>query len=154
MVASDYNITRERMDEVALMSHTRAYEAHQAGRFKEEIVPVTAPVIDENGNATTKVIEQDDGLRPSTLEGLQKIKPAFPQWGNGVTTAGNASQVSGSNHLSLRSDSSHQVTDGAAAVMLMRRSKAEELGVPILAKHVSTSVVGVSPRVMGIGPVP
>ncbi|KAG9006358.1 hypothetical protein FRB94_000822 [Tulasnella sp. JGI-2019a] len=138
MLAQDFNIKRQQMDEVALMSHTRAFDAQKAGRFVEEIIPVEATFIDEEGNASTVLVDKDDELRPSTLEGLAKIKPAFPQWGNGLSTAGNSSQM----------------TDGAAAVMLMRRNVAEELGLPILAKHVATSVVGVSPRVMGVGPVP
>jgi len=138
MLAQDYGIKREKMDEIALVSHTRAFNAHQAGRFKDEIVPVEVDYIDEAGNSKKIVVEADDGLRQSTLEGLKKIKPAFPQWGGGLSTAGNSSQL----------------TDGAAAVMLMRRRMAQELQVPVLAKHIATSIVGVSPRVMGVGPVP
>jgi acetyl-CoA acyltransferase 1 len=83
-----------------------------------------------------KLVSKDDGIRPgTTAEALGKIRPAFPQWGN-YTTGGNASQV----------------TDGAAAVLLMTRRKAEELGLKILAKHVTTAVAGLPPRVMGIGP--
>jgi len=84
------------------------------------------------------VVAEDDGIRYGTSkETLQKIRPAFPQWGKGTTTGGNASQI----------------TDGAAAVLLMTRRKAKELGLIILAKHVTTAVAGVPPRIMGIGPV-
>jgi acetyl-CoA acyltransferase 1 len=89
------------------------------------------------GQRTTILITEDDGIRHgTTAEGLGKLKSAFPQWGAGKTTGGNASQV----------------TDGAAAVLLMTRRKAEELGLKILAKHVTTSVTGLAPRIMGIGP--
>ncbi|KAG8926279.1 hypothetical protein FRC01_009059 [Tulasnella sp. 417] len=140
MLAQDYGITRQQMDEVALVSHNRASEAQKSGRFQSEIMSIETSVIDEaTGQLKTVVADHDDGLRHgTTLEGLAKARPAFPDWGNAVSTGGNSSQL----------------TDGAAAVVLMRRSKAEQLGLPILAKHVGTTVVGVSPRVMGVGPVP
>lgn len=93
MLAQDFGVKRERMDEIALTSHTRAFEANKAGRFKDEIVPVETTIIDDAGVAKTVVIEADDGLRQSTLEGLEKAKPVFPQWGGGVSTAANSSQV-------------------------------------------------------------
>lgn len=140
MLAQDYGITRQQMDEVALVSHTRASEAQKSGRFQSEIMPIETLVIDEaTGQSNPVVADHDDGLRHgTTLEGLAKARPAFPDWGNAVSTGGNSSQL----------------TDGAAAVVLMRRSKAEQFGLPILAKHVGTTVVGVSPRIMGVGPVP
>lgn len=136
-VAADFNLTREKQDEYAAMSFQRAERAEKAGVFQGEIVPFTAFVREADGKRSKKVIIKDDGIRyGTTKEGLAKIRPAFPQWGMAQTTGGNASQV----------------TDGAAAVMLMKRSKAEELGIKILGKHVTTAVVGCPPRIMGVGP--
>ncbi|THH33427.1 hypothetical protein EUX98_g733 [Antrodiella citrinella] len=137
-VASDFNVTRERMDEFAARSFQRAEHADKTGIFDGEIVPFTAFVRNpKTGEQSTRVITKDDGIRyGTTKEGLLKVRPAFPQWGKGHTTGGNASQV----------------TDGAAAVMLMKRSKAEELGLNILGKHITTAVAGCPPRIMGIGP--
>lgn len=139
-VATDFGIERQAMDEYALLSHTRAAAAQESGRFNDEIVPFPTIQIDATDPSSTKqvVLTKDDGIRPgSTIEALAKLRPAFPQWGEAKTTAGNSSPV----------------TDGAAAVMLMTRRKAEELGVPILARHVTTVVTGVAPRHMGVGPV-
>ncbi|NXU98981.1 THIKB thiolase, partial [Cettia cetti] len=114
---------------------TRAAKAQQMGLFKAEIVPVKTTVADNEGNKKTITVQQDEGIRPSTtLEGLAKLKPAFKE--DGSTTAGNASQVS----------------DGAAAVLLAKRSKAAQLGLPVLGVLRSFAVVGVPPDVMGIGP--
>jgi acetyl-CoA acyltransferase 1 len=125
-VAKKWGVTREEQDQLAAQSHARAAKAIKTGRFRDEIVPITT----KRG-----VVSQDDGVRPATTrEGLAKLRPAFQTGGS--TTAGNASQVS----------------DGAAAVLLCRRSKAKELGLPIIGKFVSFSVVGVPPNVMGIGP--
>ena len=137
-VAEDFNISREQMDELAALSFQRAEQAEKTGIFASEIVPFTAYVKDAGtGERTAKIIRKDDGIRyGTTKEGLLKVKPAFPQWGKGQTTGGNASQI----------------TDGAAAVLLMTRRKAEQLGLRILAKHVTTSVAGLAPRIMGIGP--
>lgn len=137
-VAEDFNISREDMDDFSAISFQRAEHAAKAGYFKNEIVPFTAYKKDPaTGERAKVVITEDDGIRPGTTkEALLKIRSAFPQWGQGKTTGGNASQV----------------TDGAAAVLLMKRSKAEELGLKILGKHVTTSITGVAPRVMGIGP--
>ncbi|KAF8342885.1 thiolase [Cantharellus anzutake] len=145
-VATDFNISRQAMDEYALLSHTRAAQASASGRFKDEIVPVETTVLvpKDPGNpkdltdaiSKTVNVTVDEGLRPSTMEGLSKLKSAFPQWGEGKSTAGNSSPI----------------TDGAAAVLLMRRSKAEELGLEVLARHVTTAVTGVAPRHMGISP--
>lgn len=136
-VASDFDISREDMDALSALSFQRAEKAQKSGYFDNEIAPFTAFVNSPGGERTTTVVSRDDGIRyGTTKEALGKIRPAFPQWGNGATTGGNASQV----------------TDGVAAVMLMRRSKAEELGLNILAKYVTTAVTGLAPRIMGIGP--
>jgi len=120
-----------------LRSFERAGRAQQSGFFTE-IVPTEAYKSDPKTGKRTKIIlTKDDGIRHGTTkETLGKIKSAFPQWGEGKTTGGNASQI----------------TDGAAAVLLMTRRKAEELGLRILAKHVTTAVAGLAPRIMGIGP--
>lgn len=138
-VAGDFNISREDMDDWAATSFQRAEKADKAGYFEKEIVPFTAysKPDPETAKREAKVVAKDDGIRPGTTkEKLAKIRAAFPQWKPSQTTGGNASQI----------------TDGTAAVMLMTRRKAEELGLPILAKHIATAVVGLAPRVMGIGP--
>jgi len=137
-VASDYNISRQEMDELAYLSQTRASKADKAGLFEQEIIPVEISKKDPETGSTSRVtVTKDDVIRHGTeLAALLKIRSAFPQWAPSHTTGGNASQNS----------------DGAAAVLLMKRSKAEEFGLKILGKYVATSVVGVPPRVMGIGP--
>lgn len=121
-VAEAYGIGRKEQDVLAVRSHQKAFEAQKAGSFVSEIVPVGS-------------VQEDDGIRPETsLATLAKLRTVFKE--NGTTTAGNSSQVS----------------DGAAAVLLMRRSKAQQLGLPVLAKFVAYAVAGVPPRVMGIGP--
>lgn len=130
-VAERWKISREAQDRFALVSHQKASRAQSMGWFKEEICPVT--VFDGDGKAS--VIDADDGIRNGLqMEALNKLKPAFRD--SGTTTAGNSSQVS----------------DGAAAVLLMKRSTAEQLGMAVLGKFVGFSVVGVPPAVMGIGP--
>lgn len=137
-VAHEFSISRADMDELAALSYQRAEKAAAEGIFAAEIVPFTALQKDPaTGERKPVVVNADDGIRPGTTkEGLSKIRAAFPQWPPANTTGGNASQV----------------TDGAAAVLLMTRRKAEQLGLPILAKHVTTSVTGLAPRIMGIGP--
>lgn len=125
-VAKEFDISREAQDAFALNSHTKASEAVKNGLFNEEIVPITL----EDGT----VVNKDDGIRATTLENLSKLRPAFGK--NGRSTAGNSSQV----------------TDGAAAVLLARRSIAEQYGLPIIARFVGFTVVGVPPRIMGVGP--
>jgi acetyl-CoA acyltransferase 1 len=130
-VAKDFNITREQQDLFAAESFQRAEAAQEKGWFDDEIVPIT---VQKDGQSVT--LTKDEGIRPgTTYESLSKIRPAFPEYGD-RSTGGNSSQV----------------TDGAAAVMLMKRSKALELGQPILAKYVSATVAGLAPRIMGIGP--
>jgi len=136
-VGNDFNISRRQQDEYAVESFRRAEVAQKAGWFDDEIVPITTKVKDpKTGEEKTVTLTRDEGPRyGTTLESLLKIRPAMPQFGD-KTTGGNASQV----------------TDGAAGVLLMKRSKAIELGQPILAKFVGATVAGVPPRIMGIGP--
>ncbi|OLY80259.1 3-ketoacyl-CoA thiolase B, peroxisomal [Smittium mucronatum] len=135
-VAMEFGVSRTEQDEFSVESHKRADYAQRHGYFDKEIVPVTTTIKDTDGRETKITVTKDDGVRPSTtFEVLSKIKPAFKK--EGTTTAGNSSQVS----------------DGAAAVLLMKRSKAIELGLPILGKYVCSSVYGVPPRINGIGPI-
>lgn len=130
-VGKDFNITREQQDRYAAESYRRAEVAQKAGWFDDEIVPIKAVV---DGKEVT--LTRDEGPRyGTTFESLNKIRPAFPDYGD-RSTGGNSSQV----------------TDGAAAVLLMKRSKALELNQPILAKFVGATVAGLAPRIMGIGP--
>ena len=125
-VAEQFGIGREKQDQFALLSHKKAATAQEKGLFKEEIIKVSHGEV---------VIDADDGIRRDvSIEGLSKLKTVFKE--DGTTTAGNASQVS----------------DGAAAVLLMKRKTAERLGLSILGKFVSFAVVGVPPKIMGIGP--
>jgi len=134
-VASRYGITRAEQDNFACSSHEKALAATASGHFKKEIVPVTIEWEDDDGNEHSRMVDTDDGPRPgSTPEKLGKLKAAFKEGGS--TTAGNASQVS----------------DGAAAVLLMKRSKAVSLGLPIRGTYRGFQVVGVKPDEMGVGP--
>ncbi|ODA83698.1 hypothetical protein RJ55_02213 [Drechmeria coniospora] len=135
-VSRDFDITREEMDRYAAESFLRAENAQKAGYFDDEIVPITTKIKGPDGEWTTATLTKDEGIRPgTTAEKLAKIRAAFPQWGQ-TTTGGNASQV----------------TDGAAALLLMKRSMAVKLGQPVLAKYVGSTVAGLAPRIMGIGP--
>jgi acetyl-CoA acyltransferase 1 len=134
-VAEKWGISREKQDRLAVESHRKAFEAQKNGLYDDEIVPVKTISKDADGKITEITVTKDDGIRKeTTFEGLQKLKPAFKK--DGTTTAGNSSQV----------------TDGAAAVLLARRSTAEKLGLPILGRFIQYAVVGVPPEVMGIGP--
>ena len=135
-VAERYGITRQEQDQMAYDSNMRALQAIKEGRFDAEIVPVHTTGIDKaTGKPKQVTVKQDEGPRPSTtMEGLGRLKPAFKK--GGATTAGNSSQVS----------------DGAAAVLLMKRSKAMELGIPIIGAFRGYKVVGVKPDEMGVGP--
>ncbi|RME26613.1 MAG: thiolase family protein [Deltaproteobacteria bacterium] len=133
-VARRFGITRQMQDEFALRSHQKAAAAIAAGRFQDEIVPVPTRVF-QDGRWQDVTVEIDDGVRPdTTLEALARLRPAFAV--DGTSTAGNSSQVS----------------DGAAATLIMAREKAEELGLPVLGVLRSYQVVGVPPEIMGIGP--
>lgn len=134
-VAAKYKISREKQDQFAVLSHKKASAAQKAGLFDAEIVPVETTVFDKEGNEKKVTVSKDDGIRhDASIETLGKLKPAFKE--NGTTTAGNSSPVN----------------DGAAAVLLMKRSKAQELKLPILGKLVSFAVTGVPPNIMGVGP--
>ncbi|PFH38405.1 putative acetyl-CoA acyltransferase B [Besnoitia besnoiti] len=134
-VAQKYGITREIQDQMAKDTHDRSVRAQEQGLFKDEIVPLRVKVKDADGVEKEIVVDRDDGPRKgTTVESLSKLKPAFQA--KGTTTAGNSSQVS----------------DGAALVLLARRSTAEKLRLPILAKFVAFAAVGVPPEIMGIGP--
>ncbi|KAJ5247858.1 hypothetical protein N7468_002841 [Penicillium chermesinum] len=137
-VAAQFNISREQHDRFAAASYQKAERAQKAGWFNEEIVPVKTHIKDpKTGEVKEIVVDGDDGIRyGTTAEGLGKIRAAFPQWQPSATTGGNASQI----------------TDGAAALVLMKRSKALELGQPIVAKFCGATVAGLEPRIMGIGP--
>jgi len=136
-VGKDFNIAREQQDRYAAESYRRAEVAQKAGFFDDEIVPFTTTVVDpKTGESKLVTLTRDEGPRHgTTYESLAKIRPAFPAYGD-KSTGGNSSQV----------------TDGAAAVLLMKRSRAQQLGQPILAKFVGATVAGVAPRIMGIGP--
>jgi acetyl-CoA acyltransferase 1 len=142
-VASQYGVSRSEQDAFALESHRRAAKAVEAGFFDAEIVPVTTRFqeVDKSGAALGEekiiTVSHDDGIRPSlTLSALSSLKPAFSP--SGSSTAGNSSQIS----------------DGAAASLLMRRSTATSLGLTssIMGKFVSATAVGCAPSEMGIGP--
>jgi acetyl-CoA acyltransferase 1 len=134
-VASKFGVSREKQDAFSVKSHAKAAAAQTQGLFNAEIVSVPTKLIDKDGNETNVVISKDDGVRgDTTLEGLAKLKPAFQK--DGSTTAGNSSQVS----------------DGAAAVILARRSYATKHRLPVLGVFRSFAVVGVPPDIMGIGP--
>ncbi len=141
-VAKRYNITREMQDRWSLRSHQRAVAAINAGKFKEEIVPlkVVEKTIDENGKKRTKeiIFDTDEGPRPdTTMEKLAALKPVFSVEPTATVTAGNSSQTS----------------DGAAAVIVMSKRKMEMLGLKPLARFVTFALGGVHPDEMGIGPV-
>ncbi|GLA25935.1 hypothetical protein CBS63078_8069 [Aspergillus niger] len=137
-VASQFNITREMHDRFAANSYQKAEHAQKAGWFNDEIVPVKTIIKDpKTGETKEVVVDRDDGIRyGTTAESLGKIRSAFPQWKPSATTGGNASQI----------------TDGAAGLILMKRSRAQELGQPIVAKFCGATVAGLEPRIMGIGP--
>lgn len=138
-VASKFDVSRAAQDEFSLRSHQRASAAVDSGRFDAEIVPLQVKeVFPGNGGVVEKttVFKRDEGPRSDTsLEALSRLKPAFREGGS--VTAGNSSQMS----------------DGAAAVIIMSREKAESLGLRPLARFISFAVAGVPPELMGIGPI-
>ena len=132
-LAQKYNISRHEQDDLAYQSQMKAAEAINAGRFKEEIVPIE--ISDSRGKPT--LVDTDEHPRPdTTVDALAKLNPIFKK--DGTVTAGNASGIN----------------DGAAAMIIMQKSKADELGVKPMARIVDFSVVGVDPDFMGWGPVP
>ncbi|HEY7911218.1 MAG TPA: acetyl-CoA C-acyltransferase [Blastocatellia bacterium] len=139
-LARKYDISREAADEFSLGSHHKAIAAISEGKFRGEIVPLTVRTVelDEKGKRALKerVFDTDEGPRPDTsIEGLAKLRPAFHA--RGTVTAGNSSQMS----------------DGAAAAVVMSADRAGELGIRPLARLVAYATAGVSPDHMGIGPV-
>jgi acetyl-CoA acyltransferase len=139
-VARKYEISREQQDAFALQSHQRARAALDGGKFKDETVPlnVTFEELDEKGRKVKREVTfaEDEGVRrDSSLEGLAKLRPAFHT--KGTITAGNASQMS----------------DGAAAALVMSDARARELGLKPMARFVAYATAGCPPEEMGIGPV-
>ncbi|MBX2845055.1 MAG: thiolase family protein [Saprospiraceae bacterium] len=138
-VASDYNISREDMDEFSFQSHMKAAKAIDEGKFKSQIVPVEVEeVFVKDGKRQTKkyTVDTDEGVRRSTTTAaLSKLRPVFKV--GGTVTAGNASQTS----------------DGAAFVIVMSERMVKEMNLEPIARLVTCTSVGVDPRVMGIGPV-
>ena len=133
-VAQQFGVTREDQDQFAFSSHQKAARAQSEGRFDNEIIPVNTSVF-KDGSWHEITVTQDEGVRATTtVEALAKLRPVFAQ--RGTTTAGNASQVS----------------DGASATLIMSRAKAEALNLPVLGVLRGYTVVGVDPKIMGIGP--
>jgi acetyl-CoA C-acetyltransferase len=127
-VAESEKVSRQEMDEFAVLSQTRAVESQENGFFEREIIPVTLA----DGTMVTK----DDGPRPGTnLEALSNLKPVFRE--GGTVTAGNACPLN----------------DGAAAVIVMSDTKAKQLGITPLARIVASGVTGLNPEIMGLGPI-
>ncbi len=127
-VAEKFDVSRQSMDEFAKLSQDRAVEAQNSGAFDREIIPLTLP----DGT----VVSKDDGPRPNTtVERLAELPPAFKP--DGKVTAGNACPLN----------------DGAAAVLVMSEDKARQLGVTPLARIVASSVSGLAPEIMGVGPI-
>lgn len=131
-VAQKYQLTRQEQDEFAAASQRKAGEAMKAGRFKDEIVPVTV-----KGRKGDTIISDDEYPKPeTTMEILGKLRPAFDK--NGTVTAGNASGIN----------------DGAAAIVVMSAAEAAKRGVAPMARIVSWATAGVDPSIMGTGPIP
>ncbi len=133
-IVKQYGLTREEQDAFAADSQRKAQLAIEKGRFKEEIAPVTIP----QRKGEPLLVDQDEYPKfGTTVDKLAKLRPAFIK-DEGTVTAGNASGIN----------------DGAAAILLMSKEKAEELGLPILAKITSYASAGVDPSIMGCGPIP
>jgi acetyl-CoA C-acetyltransferase len=135
-IAQKRGITRQDVDAWGMRSQQLAIQARDEGRFKNEILPIDAPVLDDEGAPTgeTRQVDTDQGLRPSTLEGLAELKEVVPGC---MHTAGNSSQIS----------------DGAAAVLWMSADKAKELGLKPRARIISDVVVGADPYYLLDGPI-
>lgn len=130
-VAEQWGLTREQLDEFSAWSQQKAVAAQEAGKFKDEIVPVEVKV-----KKNTVIVDTDEGPRPgTTAEGISKLRPAFKK--DGIVTAANASSIN----------------DGAAAIVVMSEEKAKELGITPMATWVGGALGGVDPSVMGVGPV-
>ncbi len=134
-VADQYNVSRTEQDEFAAESHRRAAAAIDGGLFKDEITPLEVEIVTPKGTKTV-IFDTDEHLRRSTtVEGLAKLRPVFKAGGS--VTAGNSSPLS----------------DGASAVVIMSREKADALGLKPLARMLSFAVGAVPPEIMGIGPI-
>jgi acetyl-CoA C-acetyltransferase len=135
-IAKKRGITRKDCDELALRSQNNAITARDEGRFKREILPIEAPVMGGDGQPTgeTRIVDADEGIRKSTLEGLAGLPPVMPE---GMHTAGNSSQIS----------------DGTAAVLWMSADKAKELGLKPRARFLCDMLVGTDPYYLLDGPV-
>lgn len=132
-VAREFHISREDQDEYALLSQKRAKEAREAGKFRDEIVPVTVKI----NKKEEKLFDIDEYIRDNaTLESLQKLKPCFLK--DGTVTAGNASGIN----------------DAAAAVVVMKESEAKKRGIKPIVRLVEAACAGVDPALMGSGPIP
>jgi acetyl-CoA C-acetyltransferase len=136
-IADKWGVSRQDCDDFGLQSQQRAAAAWAEDRFSTQILPIDAPDLDDDGKptGTTHHVARDEGLRDTTLEALANLKPVARE--NGVHTAGSASQIS----------------DGAAAVLLMSAEKAAELGLTARARVVDTCLVGVDPVLMLTGPI-
>jgi len=136
-IAEKWGITREEGDQFGLQSQVRAGRAWQEGRFEREVVPIDAPVLDEEGKPTgdTNRVDRDEGLRDTSIEKLAALKPVARD--DGIHTAGTSSQIS----------------DGAAAVLLMSAEKAKALGLRARAVITHQCLVGVDPVLMLTGPI-
>ncbi len=139
-VSKQFKISREMQDQFSYESHMKAEAAWQAGKFKDEVVPITVKETYVDGDMKKKtreyVVDRDEGIRPdTTTEGLSKLKPVFAVGGS--VTAGNSSQTS----------------DGAAFVVVMSEKMVKQLNLKPIARLVSYATAGVDPRIMGIGPV-
>ena len=131
-LAEKFGVTREQQDEVALRSQQRASAAIESGKFRDEIVPLEVKV-----GRKTEIFDTDEYPRPDAdMESMAKLRPAFKK--DGMVTAGNASGIN----------------DGAAAVVVMSRTKADELGIKPRLRMVARAEAGVEPAVMGMGPIP
>jgi acetyl-CoA acetyltransferase family protein len=150
-VAEVYGLTREEMDEFAVVSHRKCAEAYDKGSYKDEVLAlqVEKPVFDAEGNwlpdekGEMVVFDRDEGLRPGTnIEALSQLKPI-----GGIISYGNKEIV-------ITAGNSCPTNDGVSAALLMSEKKAKELGLEPLARIVGMGVAGVKPQVMGLGPVP
>ena len=131
-IASEYKLTRKEQDEFSKWSQSKAIKAQNEGKFKDEIISVEIP----QRRGEPIIFSEDEYIKPNTTEeSLAKLRPAFKK--DGTVTAGNASGIN----------------DGAAAVLLMSREKAERLGLEPLATIVANASVGLDPKVMGLGPI-
>jgi acetyl-CoA acyltransferase len=132
MIAVEYGLTREDLDEFGALSQQRAAQARDEGRFDNEIIPIEVEI-----DGQTEIVKSDEGIREgTTAESLAKLKPAFKE--DGLITAGNSSQIS----------------DGASAVLIMSKEKAEELGMKPRARFHAFAVTGTDPVTMLKGPIP